>query len=572
MKNDKFSMTNSRFSPLKKFLFICTLAIANWSLVISALAGTNAAVTFNTNTWQIGPPGILASNAAALSNALAAIGFTGGAGGPINAVTNNNVGAITLLSNLNVPHVLLPAVNTVNQLYWSDGSRMYDLGDGNLILHGTNEVGVIGLFTCGDFDVISAGTFTIGETNAAVGQVLTATDSSGHVAFSLPRAVSLPSIANQLGITNLIGLGDSIMAGMGSSVTISNGFLGLAATNLGLSFYNLGVGGATIAGNISLDVYNGLYPTPPQNALYPGTAYIVQGGINDAADMPNLDINIFSNILQGLILWNSFLPNPDSSFNTASYNQRITWSDLWHQGSYFGSVNGGYSTAHWNSGAATEYTGDYSTNQTDSIVLTSGFGSTVIIWSDIWTNLWTNNTGFSIHPGTNVVYVDGVSNCLIPCYVTNICNPFNGNAFIATVITGLANTNHVVAISNLTGCVAGYSGTMTAMSFAGAAFPAEVQNLNPTYLMDTTFSVSTSPVYSHAACMQQNAAKQGIVTFLKSIGIPIAYVSTCGILQSYNCLSSDLTHPNNLGYTNMAVQLENSLLNNMAWNGVSPAR
>jgi hypothetical protein len=76
---------------MKKLILISLLAIANGSLVISALAGTNAALTFNTNTWQIGPPGILASNAAAISNALAGIGFAGGSG-PTNAVTTNSSG------------------------------------------------------------------------------------------------------------------------------------------------------------------------------------------------------------------------------------------------------------------------------------------------------------------------------------------------------------------------------------------------------------------------------------------------------------------------------------------------
>jgi hypothetical protein len=87
MKNNKFSMTNSQFSPLKKLLIICTLAIANWSLVIcQARAGTNAAVLFNTNTGALSVPSATAFYAANPP--------PGGPGGAANAVTNGQSGVI----------------------------------------------------------------------------------------------------------------------------------------------------------------------------------------------------------------------------------------------------------------------------------------------------------------------------------------------------------------------------------------------------------------------------------------------------------------------------------------------
>ena len=75
---------------LPKAATVAALSIVLFPLFLRA--GTNAMVTFNTNTYVITPTNIWAINAAAISNGLATIGFTSGS---TNAVTNNQ-GGVTL--------------------------------------------------------------------------------------------------------------------------------------------------------------------------------------------------------------------------------------------------------------------------------------------------------------------------------------------------------------------------------------------------------------------------------------------------------------------------------------------
>jgi hypothetical protein len=217
MKNDKFSIPNSHSRKRSgKLLIICTLAIANWSLVISpAVAGTNAALTFNTNTWQIGPPGILASNAAALSNALAGIGFTGGAG---NAITNNW-------------NALFPFTQTNNTEGGDDQFLIFNAGGWDSSFVDWNFGGTNGWY----FDVqpshFSIGNWAFNNFNFSPNGTFTAPFLSGSLAASnlVGPITGSASFANQVPTTFYNGVQTEL--NLGISGTYENWAVGYSPTN-----------------------------------------------------------------------------------------------------------------------------------------------------------------------------------------------------------------------------------------------------------------------------------------------------------------------------------------------------
>jgi len=503
-------MRNSQFLTMKKLISICTLAIAHLPLAIcAAFGGTNASVTFNTNTWQIGPPGILASNAAAISNALAGIGFTGG-GGRANAITNNNAAPVTLNNTLSLSsNLYLPASGIIysgsnNTLIQTCGNANFFAGSGAGTLTTTGEQNVAigqgalsslttgiedtaigqgslselqtggGNTACGDQALsflqtgsnniavgISAGwTFLDGESgNIDIGSAgaqydnniirIGSAQTDAYIAGALHPSggmnssnltgtinpTNLPSLfltngatnvtlglgSNStiptsllLGYTNLIGVGDSIMYGSGPS-TLTNGFLGLAANALGLSFVNVGQPGACVR-----DIANAVFAplVPAWNNPSPGSIYVWEGGCNDALTnlpatiFPALDIKIWSEQVLSQIAWEAMYPNTPISQGTVT-GTRISFYDVFNLGgnSIWGNVYGAIGSTHWQLDAFN--VGAFSTNGSDAVVLTN-----VCVGpsgSFLFGHLcWSNSLG-----GSETVYVDGISNCLVTNFGTN---------------------------------------------------------------------------------------------------------------------------------------------------------
>lgn len=373
------------------------------------------------------------------------------------------------------------------------------------------------------------------------------------------------------GYTNLIGYGDSIMAGLGMGVTISDGFMGIVATNLGVSFADLGVGGQSMyEAGFHFYIPNSWYPNI---APVPGSIYLLEGGVNDAAELPNLDINIFSNIVVAEAAWLSFLPGTDPTARNESSAQRFDAYDLMGPlgvgHSIFGSTSGIVESNHWvGDWNPVEYIygiGIVSTNAADSVTLTNITGPTFFYWHHI-------SPGFfpgGYIPGTNVVFVNGISNCTVPNYVTNIAA--NGGAPLygigLTVLTGLSKlSNNIITISNLTACASGYSGPSTAMSFVAGGCPGSQTTFNPVYIIGQ-YIPSNTAYYNPSEILAQNQAKQQISAFLKSVGLPVAFVGITGQVAPLY-LSTDGLHPANQGYANMAVSVRQAILNNLAWSGV----
>lgn len=373
------------------------------------------------------------------------------------------------------------------------------------------------------------------------------------------------------GYTNLLGYGDSIMAGLGMGVTISDGFLGMVASNLALSFFDFGEGGDSVY-DVGSHLYVSYSSSYPNIAGAPGSIYLLEGGVNDSGQQPNLDINIFSNILIAEAAWLSFLPGTDIFEVNVSSAQRFDANDLMgpvRQGSsIFGYVTGSFASNHW--------VGDWdpvhycygigmaSTNASDSVVLTNIAGPTFFYWHHLAVSLFPG--GFT--PGTNVVYVNGVSNCTVANYVTNIASN-NGPPYGIglTVITGLPTlSNSIIVISNYTACVPGYSGPRTAMSFVSGGCPGAQTTFNPVYLLGQYIPVQ--PGYSGPEILAENQAKRSISSFLKSVGLPVGFVGISGQVAPIY-VSPDGLHPGNQGYTNIATSVQRAILNNLAWSSVS---
>ncbi len=196
----------------------------------------------------------------------------------------------------------------------------------------------------------------------------------------------------------VLGLSLTVLTGAGDTVQ------GTTATNLGLPFYNNGQGGDSIA-DVGPRLFVGMYA--PNIGTGPGTAYLLEGGINDAAQVPTLSITIFSNLWQAEA---AYMATPFSTVRNIStqLGQKFGFWEFYNNGSYnsiHGSFVGSLSATHWNYDNNTYLqTAAASTNTADYVQLTNVFGTTLLFWYPV-ANLAAGGTlPGALTPGSNVVY------------------------------------------------------------------------------------------------------------------------------------------------------------------------
>lgn len=227
---------------MKKTILTLLLAIGYQLSAIPAHAGTNAAITINTNTFLVSPTNLWRTNAAGIIDALTNAGFTGGGGGSgtntyavlTNSGQINAGGAITSkggISNYtsyfqtNLVTGSFVTIPTNGHLHVTDehGSTYDFLTNGTLQITNTN----------GNFTTITNGVIITGSNN----NLVTLSNGNAYVAGAVSAGTVF--IGNQADITNNAGL--SIAQQIAAAVTNIPGVVTNTQTNLTLS--------GTFAGN-----------------------------------------------------------------------------------------------------------------------------------------------------------------------------------------------------------------------------------------------------------------------------------------------------------------------------------
>ena len=403
------------------------------------------------------------------------------------------------------------------------------------------------------------------------GAGLTNLQGSGAAFTNLPIVPANNSVS-YLAYSNLASWGNSLIKGSGQGNITTNGSTGITATNFGWLKYwaNSSPGNdlPTLANNTIFAVSSGNIRSGSNGTAAFGTIKNIEGGINDAAN-GSFNIAYFQNVLTAAAADLVLHPNLDSTQATTGTGIRFDLYDLYNNGTYVspnGKMYGTLTGTHFNyngygSAATSSEYGLWSSNQTDSISWTNVIGPSFYAFYMMGTGSMSAG-GYNI--GTNVYYVNGVSNCTVPCNVAS----YSASAWSygVQVFTNLPYGPNIITCSNYTACAVGYSGTnMTAMTFAWGACPAQFQWIDPIYIWGTHYPISAG--YNTNFIALQNTAQQQVAALLKSTGIPAAYVSSAAIGTN---ISPDNLHPTDQGYTNFANVLIAAIAANSAWAGVFP--
>ena len=400
---------------------------------------------------------------------------------------------------------------------------------------------------------------------------LTNLQGNGAAFTNLPIVPANNSVS-YLAYSNLASWGNSLIKGTGQGNITTNGSTGITATNFGwLKYWASSSSGndlPTLANNTIFTVSSGNIRSGSNGTVAFGTIKNIEGGINDAAN-GSFNIAYFKNVLTAAAADLVLHPNLDSTQATTGTGIRFDLYDLYNNGTYVspnGKMYGTLTGTHFNyngyaiGGSSSEY-GLWSSNQTDSISWTNVIGPSFYAFYMMGTG---SMSAGGCNIGTNVYYVNGVSNCTVPCNVASYS--VSAWSYGVQVFTNLPYGPNIITCSNYTACAVGYSGTnMTAMTFAWGACPAQFQWIDPIYIWGTHYPTSTS--YNTNFIASQNVAQQQVAALLKSTGIPAAYVSSAAIGTN---ISPDSLHPSDQGYTNFANVLIAAIAANSAWAGVYP--
>ena len=480
-------------------------------------------------------------------------------GGPIAGTNGNltNTGNFTATGNVNIT------------------------GGGNLYVgaatYGTTFGGISGGTVTG---TLQAGTFTgngSGLTNINYTNLVgIPTASMLLAARGVTNGPAGPMSTNFAGIYNF---GDSIAQGFSTGTNpvgvtytpIGNGYLGLVSTNLGLSYSQKAEPGACIS-DIAWQMYN--IPSigyPYTNfTTNNGAIVLLQGGVNDCylSNTNGYNPLVFSNIWLGMAMWNCFNYSGFAISAGTNLGQqcRLTAFDMYLGGSsYPYGTYSGFGGGHW--GVEGTFNMFISTNATDFITFSNCYGSNVCAWSLQYSPAYATFTG-----GTNVVYVDGVSNSLISAHaLTNLHVTFSsstpaGYYMVGNIINTGSESWHTITFSNQTGCWGtNWTGTPFGVSAPIIAMPEMQTNWNAEFCLETTYQWgSQTPNWNAQVEQQQNLIKHQINAVLQNIGLPVFLVNNAGQLTAA-FTDNDFIHPDNQGYTNAANQITQSILNNINW-------